>query len=93
MYKDHALLSWEPPSNDGGSPVTGYYVERCMTSSARWMPVNKEPIALLETKVPELLEDNEYEFRIIAENKVGRSSPSVATKPAVAKDPWGELQT
>lgn len=91
MYKDHCLFTWQSPNNDGGSPVTGYFVERCMAPSARWMSVNKEPTTGLETKVGDLIEDNEYQFRVSAENKIGRGPPSIPTKPALAKDPWGKL--
>ena len=90
MYKDRAVITWEVPAEDGGSPITGYYVERRLTTSSRWMAVNKSATTDLEITAEELVEDSEYEFRITAENKVGQGPPSSPTKPQVAKDPWGK---
>ncbi len=39
ITKESAVLTWEPPAEDGGTPITGYHVERRMTSSARWAKV------------------------------------------------------
>ena len=39
----------------------------------------------------ELVEDNEYVFRIVAENKVGAGPPSTVTDAIKAKDPWSKL--
>ncbi len=39
ITKETAVLTWEPPAEDGGTPITGYHVERRMTSSARWAKV------------------------------------------------------
>ena len=89
MRSDHCLLSWEPPKENGGTEVTGYYVERCLAGSSRWIKVAKDSITGLETRLDGLVEGNEYQFRIIAENKVGQGPPSSATKPCLAKDPWG----
>jgi len=37
----------------------------------------------------ELIEGSEYEFRVIACNKVGQSEPSVPSRMIVAKNPFG----
>ena len=34
------------------------------------------------------MEGNEYQFRIVAENKVGEGHPGPASQPITAKDPW-----
>ena len=82
------MLTWKPPKQDGGTPITAYHVERRLTSSARWLKANKEPITELTYNPKDLVEDNEYEFRIMAENKIGVGPPSSPCKPFKAKDPW-----
>ena len=82
-------LSWAPPTDDGGSPVTGYYVERKSSISPRWVRVNKSPITDLTLPISELLEGTEYEFRVIAVNKKGESSPSTPSTSFLAKNPYG----
>ncbi len=89
ICKDYAILTWHPPASDGGSPITGYSIERRLTSSSRWVKITKELVTELTLKVGDLIEDNEYEFRVVAENKVGAGPPSSATNPVKAKDPWG----
>lgn len=82
------VLTWKAPESDGGSPITGYIVERTLATSVRWLRVNKQLVPELTYKATELVEDNEYVFRIIAENKAGQGEPSEPTKPAMARDPW-----
>lgn len=93
ITKESASLTWKPPSADGGTPITGYVVERCQSSSTRWLKVNKDPITELTITVPELIEGNEYTFRVSAINKVGQGEPSMPTNPKMAKDAWGRLRS
>ena len=39
ITKSSAQLSWQPPEDDGGAPVSGYYVEK--NTGKRWTKVNK----------------------------------------------------
>lgn len=82
------VVTFEAPSFDGGSPITGYVIERRQTSTSRWLKVNKEPVRDLNLKVNDLIEGLEYEFRVIAENKAGQSEPSEPCKPFTAKNPF-----
>lgn len=50
----------------------------------------RQPITDLYFKIEDLIEDNEYEFRVLAENKVGRGPPSQPSDTIKAKDPWGK---
>ncbi|XP_046554801.1 titin-like [Haliotis rubra] len=89
IFKDSAVISWKPPANDGGSPVTGYLLERKSGYSPRYIQVTKEPVAELTFKDVDLLEDNTYQYRVIAVNKAGPSEPSEPSTEFTAKDPWG----
>ncbi|XP_033640975.1 twitchin-like isoform X1 [Asterias rubens] len=87
VTKDSVTLSWDKPEDDGGSPIKGYYVEKKNPQTGEWERVNKKPIKDTKFKVPDLVEGEEYEFRILAENEAGMSEPSVVSPPVVAKDP------
>lgn len=93
IFKTSCLVSWKPPSNDGGSPIIGYHLERRMTSSTRWVKINKEILKELTMAITDLMESSDYEFRVSAENKAGIGEPSPPSKPFTAKDPWGEYST
>ena len=91
IYNSSAELSWKVPEFDGGSPILGYVIERHLTSSTRWIRVNKELIETLSYKDTDLIEDNEYEYRVMAENIVDVGPPSEPTKPFEARDPWSKI--
>lgn len=87
--KETCSLTWAAPEDDGGTPVTGYYIERATAGSSRWLRVNKDSVAEANYAVKGLIEGTEYVFRIVAENKVGEGEPGPQSKPLLAKDPWG----
>ena len=91
VFKDSLTLSWQAPDKDGGSPVTGYYVERRSATSKRWVFITREPVKETRCAVRDLYEDTQYEFRVSAENKAGCGQPSLPSKPVVTRDPWGKL--
>lgn len=88
VTKDSCKLSWSPPEDDGGSDVTNYVVERREIHSSTWVPVSNFVVGTSCT-VPKLHEGHEYEFRVSAENALGRSDPLVTDTTVVAKDPFG----
>lgn len=90
VFKDNVFLTWQPPANDGGAPVTGYTVERQSNITPRWIAVNKEPVSSTELRVPDLVEDNTYQFRVTAINQAGPSKPSEPSPTIKAKDPWSK---
>ena len=88
LDKTSCTIAWKAPEFDGGSPITGYYVERQTSFSPRWIKVNKTPTANTSLKIKDLVELNEYNFRVIAENDAGLSEPSQATGKIIAKNPY-----
>lgn len=90
ISKTGCVVTWQPPKQDGGSPVTGYQVERCLAKTDRWLKISKGSVTELKFSVTDLVEGNEYQFRISAENKVGVGPPSSPCPPFVAKDAFSK---
>ena len=42
VKKDSAKLRWNPPLDDGGSPITGYVVQKKAVSLGDWVSVPTE---------------------------------------------------
>ena len=77
-------VSWGCPESDGGTPITGYYVESKTSSNSDWIRITSEPIAETTFTADGLAEKTEYRFRVIAVNKAGigpasQSSDTVST--------------
>ena len=84
--KDSVTLTWKSP-DDGGKPISGYYVEKREIKSGQWSKVNRRPMSDRTWKVTGLSEGCEYEFRIVAENVAGLGKPSQPSRPVLAEDP------
>ncbi|ODM93780.1 Twitchin [Orchesella cincta] len=69
-------LDWKPPKNDGGSPITGYIIQKKEKGSPFWMNAAQAPAGQTHASVDDLIEGQEYEFRVIAVNAAGQSEPS-----------------
>ena len=87
ITKDSVTLSWQPPTKDGGSPLTGYVIEKRDMSRNQWLKagsVDKDTTTFTASK---LLEDNEYMFRVTAVNAEGDSEPLESKDVAKPKRP------
>ncbi|CAM4687023.1 unnamed protein product [Caretta caretta] len=87
VNKDCLLLSWVAPSDSGGSPIFGYFIERCEAGTDEWMPYNEMPVKTCRCPVLCLTEGKTYQFRVKAVNHSGISNPSKASDPVTMKDP------
>lgn len=83
--KDHVDLEWTPPKNDGGSPITGYIIQKKEKGSPYWINAVNVPARKNAATVPDLIEGQEYEFRVIATNNAGQSEPSERSDMVMAK--------
>uniref|UniRef100_A0A3B4WPE8 Titin n=1 Tax=Seriola lalandi dorsalis TaxID=1841481 RepID=A0A3B4WPE8_SERLL len=81
------VLTWEAPPEDGGSPITGYIIEKHDKEGVRWTRCNRQTVTDLTLKVTGLLESHLYEFRVAAENAVGVGEPTSPTVFYKALDP------
>ena len=63
-------LDWEIPTETGGSDITGYVIEKKLSSMDKFTLVTAS-CTRSQFKVKKLEEKSEYVFRICAENKYG----------------------
>lgn len=83
--KDHVDLRWTPPTKDGGSPITGYVIEKREKGSPRWTKAGETKGPDCKGRAENLEEGVTYEFRVRAVNAAGPGQPSEASKPITAK--------
>ena len=57
---------------DGGSPITGYNIEKREFPDGRWLKANFGNVSDNYFKVDGLTENTKYEFRVFAKNAVGK---------------------
>ena len=83
-----AKVHWEKPKDDGGSPVTGYLIERQDMDSGRWVPCGEAGPEDTEAEVTGLSEGKSYKFRVKAVNNEGESEPLETEEAVMAKNPY-----
>uniref|UniRef100_A0A7M4F704 Titin n=1 Tax=Crocodylus porosus TaxID=8502 RepID=A0A7M4F704_CROPO len=87
ITRNYVTLKWKKPEYDGGSKITGYLVEKKELPDGRWMKASFTNVLETEFTVTGLVEDQRYEFRVIARNAAGNfSEPSESTGPITARD-------
>jgi titin len=90
MMASSCTVTWQASVSDGGSPITGYIVERKPGYSTMWVRVNSKPVLDMSLNVSDMQSGTSYEFRVIAENLAGPSKPSLSSPLITAKDPYGK---
>uniref|UniRef100_A0A8D3DAG2 Titin-like n=1 Tax=Scophthalmus maximus TaxID=52904 RepID=A0A8D3DAG2_SCOMX len=86
---DSMTLTWCKPASDGGSPITGYIIERREKTGMRWVRVNRDPVVECTSVATKLRKGCEYDFRVYAENAAGLSPPSEQSATFRTMDPLG----
>ncbi|XP_062836541.1 myomesin-1 isoform X2 [Anolis carolinensis] len=85
--KDYVIISWKQPAVDGGSPIVGYFIDKCEVGTTRWSQCNETPVKFARFPVTGLIEGRSYVFRVRAVNNAGISIPSRVSEPVAALDP------
>ena len=83
-------ITWEPPVTDGGAPVLHYVVERREVRGPRWVRMQQATVRAPPYTLTNVLEGNQYEFRVSAENVIGVSEPSEMSQSVVALPSGGK---
>lgn len=92
ITKDSIKLSWQPPKDDGGSPLTGYILDKLDLQWGGWKRATKVPPTATSTTLTGLIKGHDYNFRIYAENRVGVSEPIELIDAVTAKSLIGKLK-
>nr|XP_033789856.1 myomesin-1 isoform X2 [Geotrypetes seraphini] len=85
--KDYVIVSWKQPAVDGGSPILGYFIDKCEVGTTHWSQCNTMPVKFARFPVTGLIEGRSYVFRVRAVNKCGIGNPSRVSEPVAALDP------
>lgn len=89
INKDCMFVAWDKPESDGGSPITGYYIERKERNSLLWVKANDSVVRTTEYPCAGLIEGLEYTFRVSAINRAGQGKPSAKTDFVTTRTPVG----
>lgn len=80
-------LSWKPPLDDGGSPITNYVIEKQDPTTKLWIKLCSY-CRTCHYNVMGLEMGKKYNFRVCAENQYGVSVPLETDGPITAKFPF-----
>lgn len=85
--KTEVWLVWNWPDRNGGSEITGFFVEYQEEGEKEWD--EWKTVSIPETHVTGLEEGKTYRFRVKAENAIGLSRPDT-TVPILCQEKLGE---
>lgn len=89
IEKTSITLEWQPPKSDGGSPLTGYVIEKKEASRPSWSRVERIHPDQTTLNVKNLIEKGNYQFRVIAENRHGAGEPLATETTVTPKSKFG----
>lgn len=80
ISSDYVTISWAPPEYTGGCQLDNYVVEKREATSTEWQTVSATTVRTT-IKITKLKTGSEYQFRVFAENRYGKST--AVTSPIV----------
>ena len=85
---ESAVLSWQPPEDDGGKPVMSYIIEKKEASKQTWTEVATVKDTTPYT-ITGLKEGKTYAFQVCAKNDVG-AGKFAESESFIAKHPFSK---
>ena len=88
--KNFIKIGWKPPTNNSGSQITGYDVERSDLLGGRWITITSKPVSGTNYKNGQVEDGQRYEYNIRAYNAAGggpHSDPSLSITARPMKSP------
>jgi hypothetical protein len=86
-------IEWSVPLDDGGAAITGYHIESKTKGEGEdfqlWETIDTNRT---RASLQKLQKGKEYQFRIIALNKAGKSDPSHPSRTKEAKPRFCNLK-
>lgn len=82
---DSVTMTWRPPEDDGGSPITGYIISKKDMQSKQWEDLERIPEFVNEYTVAHLRENTRYSFKLSAVNEIGISETVQIKEPVLIK--------
>ncbi|XP_023262464.1 titin-like [Seriola lalandi dorsalis] len=86
VNSDYVTISWEPPEYTGGCQLDNYIVEKRETTSTEWQTVSATTVRTT-IKVTKLKTGSEYQLRVFAENRYGKST-AITSPIVIAQYPF-----
>jgi len=83
---EHVKLSWAPPMDDGGTPITSYLVRYMDIDTGEW--VTSCTTTGCNATAKGLKPGHLYQFEVSAINKEGQSQPVLTGDPILAENPY-----
>lgn len=90
LLKSSVVISWKVPKDDGGSMITNYIVEKREAKEGEQWHLVSSSISGTTCRVPNLIENAGYYFRVSAQNQYGVSEPLEIPSVVIIKSPFGE---
>jgi len=89
IEKDSFTIGWNPPENDGGSPINLYEIELRDANKANWKHVGTADSSCCQFQVNNLIENSEYYVRVKASNESRlTSAPLEISNFITVKEPY-----